>query len=482
MSGIGSFTKHAKQSGFGGQWLNDWKDDKKIVIWLHTRVPPAACWSHAFMLIDVVEDKENGGSPKRIMRYPRFVSPDPEPVHRNQFFRRDDDVMRVPPDRDPFLLLREWLRRSDHLGIEQPVFQWKNPKDNEVTTWVRGELSGLVKRARSNFGHSLDTKQEYIFVVVRNDDPGQGAFLARESQLLGRKVSEVITQQQGMLGDEGGDPLLNPYPFVWEANKKASSPMDMYKAYKHESAECTDEVWAAITSDEFPDPAEFCTPRDGDMEKVRAAMEAAAQVDLPLDEIFSEDPAVRLALASGQRRATRAATTQPRSQQPAAGAQSSQAGTSQTAAQRPGAQRPGAQRPAGSATPQRAATPPAAQRSTAAPAQRTTQAAPATQARPATAGQPRRKKVEKPKAEPEVEKIPCDDCQHPMLPTETVCPKCGAVYETEGTVAAAEPEAAEPEAAEEQVAQGCFACGAEVSNQRCTSPTCGIDQGDDIPF
>jgi hypothetical protein len=482
MAGIGSFTKHAKQNSFGGQWLNDWKDDKKIVIWLHTLVPPAACWSHAFQLLDVVEDKENGGAPKRIMRYPRFVSPDPELVHRNQYFRKDDDAMRVPPDRDPFLLLREWLRRADSIALDQAVFQWKNPKDNEVTTWVRGELSGLVKRARSNFGHSLDTKQEYIFAVVRNDAPEQGVFLARESQLLGRKVSEVITQQQGMLGEEGGDPLLHPYPFVWEANKKAASPMDMYKAYKHEGAECSDEVWAAISSEEYPDPAEFCVARDGDMEKVRAAMEAAAQVDLPLDEIFSEEPGVRLALALGQRRAARGPARMPAAagSQPAPGglpatqqrpAQSSAA----PAAQRPaGAQRPGAQRPASTAAAPSTARPGASPK----PATTAAAAPPAK----AAAGQPRRKKVEKPK-EPEVEKIPCDDCQHPMLPTETVCTKCGAVYETEAVAVAGGEPAADPAVEEQAGPVVCFACGCEVdANNKCMSTSCGIDQGDDIPF
>lgn len=49
-----------------------------------------------------------------------------------------------------------------------------------------------------------------------------------------------------------------------------------------------------------------------------------------------------------------------------------------------------------------------------------------------------------PEPEPEVEKIPCDKCGHPMLPTETKCPKCGAEYEVDGEPEKPAPKAAAP--------------------------------------
>lgn len=87
-----------------------------------------------------------------------------------------------------------------------------------------------------------------------------------------------------------------------------------------------------------------------------------------------------------------------------------------------------------------------------------------------------------------------------MLPTESVCEKCGAEYEigepaAEAPTAArpapeaaptapeAAPEAAPAKKASEGEGSGieCALCGAfEVVGGECGS--CGMDQGDDIPF
>lgn len=466
MAGLGSFLRHTTESNFGGggKWLKKWKDDKRIVLWLHTLVEPQACWSHSFQMLDVVEDKDNGGKPKRIMRYPRFVSPDAENVHRNQRFRGPDDRLQVLPDRDAFLLLREWLRRAEHIAHDEVIFKWTDPKDGRVVAWNRGELSGLVKRGQQNAYHTLDTKLEYIFVIAQNDDPGAGSLLTRESTLIGQGVADVIKQQQQFLGEEGGDPLLHPYAFCWEFNPKARSPKDFYKAFKAEGVELTDEIWAQISSEDFPDPTEHTVPKDGDQEKIREAMTAAAQVELPLDEIFSEDPAVRVAVATGE--AGRAAKSAAR---PAA-------------APRP---RPDAAKP----PPAKPGAPPAAQRQAAPPARPRPGAPAPSQSRPVAAapaapaaGQPRRKKVSAPPPPaPAEELIACDDCGFMMKPTDSKCPKCGAEYDV-GDAAAPAQAAAAPEAAPAagNGVDSCFSCGGLVKDGVCTE--CGLEQGDDMPF
>jgi hypothetical protein len=504
--GISSFVEHTRKNSFGGSFLDKWKDDGKIVVWLHTLVDPVAVWSHSFCFLDTVEDKESGKQ-KAILRFPHYVSPDPETVHRNQYFRKDDDdTLRVPPDRDAFLLLREWLRRAEHISLEQGVFRWTNPKNNDVQTWTRGELSGLVKRGR-NFGHSLDTKQQYLFAVVRNDAPKDGVFLARETALLGKRIAEVIKQRQEEHGEDGGDPQKHPYSFVWSYDDKAKSPMDSYKAWKGDH-ELTQDVWDAITSDSPPDLTEFSTPRDGDQDKIRAAMEDAAQVDLPFDEIFSEDPAVRLDLALGRAKArppTRAAAPPPASApsvakppvpRPAPGPAAARPAASvpATPAQRPAAPaqssavaKPGpVVRSPPAAPPAQAARPNGAQRPPPATGPTPPVATPGP-ASPAVAGRTRRRKPDpepepEPAPEPEEEQVACDDCGIAMPVSATKCPNpaCGAEYDVDPDDAgeAAEAAPAEPAAA---VATECWSCQGPVANDKCSS--CGIEQqSDEIPF
>jgi predicted RNA-binding Zn-ribbon protein involved in translation (DUF1610 family) len=483
--GIAAFLKHNSDAGGGGQWLRQWrkKGVGEVTIWLHTLAPIVPCFSHSFMFEDEYEDKQTGKTTPTL-RYPRFVSPDAEIVHRNQYFRNDDGTMQVPPDLDPFLLLREWLRfGAEHLSLEEPIFKWHDAKERRDVVWERGELSGLVKRGQKNFGHSLDTKLEYIYVVVDNDAVSEGPVLAREGKLVSQKIGEVIKQQQKQWGDKQGDPLQHPYAFQL-VGEDASSPMNAYKAFKAERAEFTEEVWAQISCEDFPDPLKHGQPVEGDMEKLRELFEQAAQVELPIDQIFSDDPAVRRDLTrntGGNRPAPRASKA------------SATKVAAPTQAQRP-------------PVPQRGGKPAAA-------------AAPQTNT---GAPQVRRKKVDKPAEPPppEVEVIPCADCGKDMLATDTKCSSCGAEYElivdeAQAAVAvptlpaanangkpststkpksaaapkpipAASPSSRQPslphtDSAQKEVVANCWSCGA-LLNGKDNCPSCGIEQGDDLPF
>lgn len=481
---ISGFLKHGGSDGGGnrGQWLRQWHKNNvgEITVWLHVRAPIVPSFSHQFMLEDTYEDKE---TKKKVptLRFLRFVSPDPEIIARNQYFRHPDGTMKNPPDCDPFLLLREWLRNAEHLPLEEPIFKWNDPKNRKVIVWDRGQLSGLVKRG-GNWNHTLDTKLEYVYVVVDNDNIADGPVLDREGKALSQRTVEVIEQQQSMFGTDEGDPAQFPYAFRWTATD-APSPMNIYKAFKAENAEHTDEVWEQISREEYPDPTPYGSPVDGDMAKIRDAFAAAAQTELPLDEIFSDDSAVRLALTRVAQRA------------PARASRAAQARTAAPETSKPPLPKPGAK-----------------------PGTAGAKAAPSNGAQAKTTGpQPRRKKVETPaEPPPEEETIPCDDCQHPMLPTDTKCTNCGTEYEpmadeaqpakpaTAPKPAQAKPNAgtkpattakpkpgavAKPKAAaaqqelpvEGEAQTNCWSCQTELNGaDRC--PECGLEQGDDIPF
>lgn len=480
--GIAGFLKHTNDSGGGGAWLRQWrkKGVGEVTIWLHTRAPIVPCFSHTFKLEDEYEDKETGRS-MPTLRFPRFVSPDAEVVHRNQYFRNDNDQsLQVFPDRDPFLLLREWLRlNADHIGLEEAVFKWNDEKNRQLIVWERGVLSGLVKRGKKNFDHSLDTKLEYIYVVVDNDNVDAGPVLAREGKLVSQKIVEVIRQQQKQWGDDEGDPMQKPYAFLLVA-KEAASPMNAYSAFKAERADFTDAVWAELESQDFPDPLPYGRPAEGDMEKIRDAFEKAAQIELPLDQIFSDDAEVRRDLVKPHVASRPAPRESKKAQQKEA------------------------------VEPSRKPAPPSrAPATTPKPAEGTNGAAP-------PGPQMRRRKAAaepEPAPEPMGESIPCDECKKDMLATATVCPHCGTEYEPIADDAVPEPAPApkpapakpKPVAAGAKPKPGpavaaapaataaatggsggppttdCWSCAAPLQG-KTICPSCGIDQGDDIPF
>lgn len=547
-----SYDPDAERGG-GGSWLKSWKKSGQIDLWLHTESKIRAVWGHQINLDMEVDEKNDHGEKtgRKInkLAWLRFVSPDLGTVNANQYFREGSQLRELynkdPKNgklwggsqatafmRDPFLILREYLWHAIDKKLIEPntvVFEWVDYKQQgELIQWTAGEMSRQVKRGFKNRGHSLDTKLEYIFVVVQNDKPGEGPKVARETKLLGDKMRDQIKQQIESKG-EGGDPFKAPYCFRWKFNPDAPTPMKMYDAFRIDKNACTPDIWQAIGGApdpeagekwdivEAPDTSEYAVVNDGDMDKIRVAFEQAAQIELPLDAIFSDDWEVRRSVVTGAILSTSA----PRA------SSVTQVQTRPNPGAAPGAARPGAA-PAqqGAARPTQGVARPGAP-ATATGQTRPAATAPATQtsAQPASASgpQPRRKKkadVEPapvaPPAEPEPERIPCDGpdggppCDAMLLPTDEKCPKCGAEYDIGEQVVAPDPVAApakvqpsapsgakrpgartEAEQAEaEAPVKKCLACGSTnligASNEDGTTSlkcgNCGCDQGDDIPF
>lgn len=418
--GLDQFLNHNEDGGGRRKFLN-WKDKGKATVWLSTRASVAyPTWGHPFYSIGTWTDKKTDEE-KEALNFNRFVSPDAEIVHQSQFFRDDNtDRMRVPPLLDPFLLLREWLRFECDAPNDAVVFKWTDPKTSEITEWRKGRLARLVEKGGGDWNQTLDTKLEYMFVVVDNESPADGVQIVRGTKLLGDQMKLAIKQEMESNGEKG-NPLKNPYAFRWVYDKNAKSPMQSYRAFRYNGADLTDEIRELIMSPDFPDPTPDCRPRDGDKAKIRAAMEDAAQMDLPWDLIFSP----RWVDGGGE------ATSSSSKSAPSGRAQETSSGS----------------------------------------------------------GEPRtrRKKAEPP---PEVPRIPCDDCGHPMLPTEAKCVKCGAVYEVDGepepapAAATGQKLAATPTPAAPKTAtppsERCWSCQGPVVNNRCTE--CGLDVTDEVPY
>lgn len=445
----------------GSAWLSKWKEAGKIVVWLHTKSSPVKVYAHSFIVEDEIKDDETGKK-KKILRFPKFVGPDSAEVYDKQFFRnRDHGGPERAPDRDPFLILREWLRvkcEAGELAHDDVVFEWTDHKNSSIIKWTAGELSGLVKTGKRNFNHTLAAKCEYILAVIDDAHPDKGAQIARESKLLGDKLREEIKNQIESDGDDG-NPEVNPYAFKWTFDGNASVA-NMYGVSRFNRAKLTDEIRDALASDP-PDIAKYAEVHPDDMTKIRAAFEAAAQIDLPLDQIFSEDPAVRRAILRGD--------------------VVKSGGTAGRRAPERERQRETEAEP----TPRTRKKVERADDADEEPAPRTR----------------KRKEEPKPEPKPEPKRIPCDECGHPMLPTESKCPKCGAEYEVDGDekpatskpATQAKPATSKPKAEPEddgddgdEKPSACWSCGSTKVKKNADGDdicgNCGVDLGDDIPF
>lgn len=443
--GLDDFLKHGEESA-KRKWLKDWKKDGSKVVWVSTRASFAyPSWTHAFNYIEVVKNEKTGKEEEKL-RFNRFVSPDPEVVHQSQFFRDDDtDRMKIPPRLDPFLLLREWLRFECTEPLDATVFEWYDAEEDKRIKWTRGALAKLVDKTRKTWNHNLDSKLEYLMVIVDHDNPSEGLQIARIAKLLGDKMKTAIKSEVESNGDNG-NPMLNPYAFKWVYDEDAKSMMDSYNAFRFNKATLNDKIRELITATEFPDPSGEMKPRPGDKAKIRAAMEDAAKIEIPWDRIFvpewkDEAPEGGTGTdfdfgANKKGKETKKAERAP---------------DVSTKAEEP------------KETPRTREEPKAS-----APAPEAAGTGPKTR---------KKKEPEKPK-EPEVEKIPCDDCGHPLLPTEAKCPKCGVEYEIDVQPAKV---SSGGDLSTSEKPEKCWSCGStNITPEKCKA--CGVDMADDIDF
>ncbi len=481
--------------GGGGNWLKKWKDAGKLTFWLHGHSKIHWVWGHKF--IEVGEAKEEGSDKKKpVLRFPNFVGPDNKEVYANQFFR-ENGRLKVLPNRDPFILLREWLRylgEHEVLPLDTVVFEWTDYKQrNSLIQWELGRISGLVKSNQSNWNHSIDGKLSCLLTVVDNDNLAAGPKLTSESKMVGQELRKVIQREMESNGVEKGDPFKHPYAFRIKYDDKAKSFSDTYSLFRFNDAAYTREVWDQVWREDAPDAVPFTQVKDDDLTKIRAAMQNAMQIELPLDLIFSTDLEARLSVLKGAG---------------APGARTRSSGSGSSTARPPA--EPGADRPAGNSN---RAPPPPPGGGSEATGGRNAPPPPAGASGEASAP-PRRKKVVEaappPPPKPEVPMTKCDECQTPMKYTDAKCSKCGAEYEVDAAPDAAPAQQASPATSSgkgappppppssggtgreaHDVEGKCSMCRSEKGFHRKPMPggkwqdtckNCGADQSDDIPF
>lgn len=307
---IDEFLDHSTGGGGRSNFLGNWrkKDPPKITVWLHTQAGFVARWVHNWPRIVVRQDKDTGDTRREVWGG-QWVCHERELILRKQRFRDENDVREYPPEVCPLCKTIEIIRSAvatGELSWVEPVFKFTGDNDEheyiitagglynafaakDLTPAQKGEMRRAGIKASEAWRENAIARCQYTFVVVDNAHPENGVQLTDEAEALGNAMKRAIRDKIDELGggEDGrlkGNPLRNPYPFLWEYREQEMFEK-RYRVVPMSSVPLTDEIRALI-DEEPPDLAAHARP--GNIKALRADMEKAALVDLPWDDIFGE--------------------------------------------------------------------------------------------------------------------------------------------------------------------------------------------------
>lgn len=302
-SNIEDFLGHSSNSGRGGKFLKSWTDKGSIRIWLHTRRFPIARWSHNIPQLVVFEDKDTRAQMKAYWGRPHICWED-ETFLKSQY-RRDDEgeLEDGRPKKCSICRLVDVIYRgiaSGQVDWTAPVFRFEgssDPKNDQVLH--AGGITGLFNsnklsdeqkahlkskgiRQSEAWRENAHAKLQYVFCVVDHDDLKSGVQIAPQAGMVGDKLKSVIADARASLGDEDGNPMVNPFCIELTYDEKA--PINKrYHARRIEKHKMTPEIERLIRS-EPPDLSQSMLPFN--QKSLRAFLERHAVIDLPWDQIF----------------------------------------------------------------------------------------------------------------------------------------------------------------------------------------------------
>ena len=300
-----------------GQFLKKWKkcNPPKVIVWLHTLSSFQARWTHNWPRIATVEDSDTHTKTLEV-KPGMWVCHESEDVLKNQFYRdKNDRIRKNPPKRCPICKMIEWVWQEIHAGNlswVKPIFSFEGT-DGKSHVLSAGGICNMFSNPNLNPNELAEMKKAgiyrteaykqnamskcgYIFVVVDNDDPKSGVQITMESKSLGEQMKKAIRDTIDQIAIAKridreqaanlGNPLRNPYPFIWEYKDKASFG-EMYRVVALKDMTPDDVVSDLIMNEQAPDLSTFMTP--GNVTHLRADMEKAALIDMPFSMFFGTE-------------------------------------------------------------------------------------------------------------------------------------------------------------------------------------------------
>lgn len=296
------FLQHStKASGSG--FLAKWKEDGRIVVWMHPNTPVISLWSHNFSRYLKVEDKETKEE-KTIITGMRINCMEKEKLLKKQTWRLDSDEREIPPITCPHCLLIEHVRSEINAGRMDwttPLFRFETDEDEDIvyaggfcglfqkrdlSKKEAGEIRKLGVKINEAYMQNGMCRQQYVMAVTAESDLEAGWVIAMEGQTLGNKMKKAIADEiKRCDGDvQLGHPRFNPYPFEfnYDENKEFSDKYDVVALSRKRPSS---EVQQLLDNGEAPSFDKIRS--DPSLGTLKQLMKDAAQVKLPLDDIFA---------------------------------------------------------------------------------------------------------------------------------------------------------------------------------------------------
>lgn len=320
------FLGHGRKRG-GNFLKGTWKDDGRVQVLLHTNNPMSPLQRHQYRRIAEKKD-DSGRVVEHVVYTENFRCLEPEKVIDEIHFRdRTTGARENPPTICPMCLMDEFVWQLIKRGMNGHKLDWRTPLfqfaapgkpveliyaggmvglfqsqkiSDEEKKLVR-ELGILQKQPYPNyalrpgedyaFKQNLRPRLEYVFVVADMSDIESGMRVAIEGAGVGAAMKEEMAKVMKKAEIEKGsrdfgNPVLHPYPFLWEYNKKAEKPSDKYKATGLTGTQLSPFALQLIRG-ERPDTGGLY--RVPNLKKMRMALEAHSNpnVKLPWDYFFA---------------------------------------------------------------------------------------------------------------------------------------------------------------------------------------------------
>ena len=309
---VDEFLDHT--TGGGGQrsnFLGNWRKEAphKIVVALHTQVGLLARWSHNWPRIVVRTDRDTNAQRREVWGG-QWVCHERELNLTKQRVRDENDVREYPPEVCPLCTMIEVVRAAvsrGELSWTEPVFRFQgDDAEHEVVLTAGGLYNAFSRRDLSQeekvelrkagirvseaWRENTIARCQYTFAVVDIEHPENGVQITDEAEALGKAMQKAIRDEidrngGGEVGKQKGNPLRNPYPFLWEY-KEEEEFANKYRAVAMSASALPEAVRELIVDTDPPDLTQHMKP--GNVAQLRADMERSALVELPWDEIFGE--------------------------------------------------------------------------------------------------------------------------------------------------------------------------------------------------
>lgn len=234
-----AYLDHSRDGSGGGKFFKmDFKNDgAEHRAWVHPKSKIRAMWRVPWRFIN--REGKLGFTRWNVMEDAST------PILDKMRFKNPDGSFEHAPQVDPFMLLLEFVNMQLQAGtikLDEPVFRWA-PKDADALTVYAGGFTGLFQskklsdreldairvinvRRDQAFQQDGRPKEDTIFCLVDNRDPGAGPQIAVVSRGISRAFAECNDRR---IVEYGGDRkrvnfFANPVCFCFKKFEKRDAP------------------------------------------------------------------------------------------------------------------------------------------------------------------------------------------------------------------------------------------------------------------